>query len=261
MNQALWVAKTGLDAQQYSMNAITNNLANVNTVGYKQSRAVFQSLLYQTERQPGAQSSEDSTLPSGLMKGTGSQVVATQKNFTQGGVIQTENQLDVMVDGRGFFKVQMPDGSAAYTRDGQFQINGSGQVVTANGYQLGSSITIPQNVTNITIGSDGVVNAQVTGEIEPSQIGSLELVDFINPAGLQPIGGNLYLETVASGSGQSGTAGTNGLGSIQQGSLEGSNVNVVEELVGLIETQRAYEMNSKAISAINDMLQYSDQVL
>ena len=261
MNQALWVAKTGLDAQQYSMNAITNNLANVNTVGYKRNRAVFESLLYQVQRQPGSQSSENSALPSGLVEGTGVKTVATQKNFSQGAVLQTENQLDVMVNGRGFFQVELPDGSIGYTRDGQFQVNSEGLLVTANGYPLASSITLPQGVTSVSIGSDGNVGATTAGEVAPTQVGTIELADFINPAGLQAIGGNIYLETAASGSPQTGTAGSNGLGIINQGALESSNVNIVEELVSLIETQRAYEMNSKAISAIDNMMQYSDQVL
>lgn len=261
MNQPLWVAKTGLDALQFSMNAITNNLANVNTVGYKHSRAVFESLMYQTIKQPGSQSSEDSNMPSGLAQGTGVKTVATQKDFSQGNVIQTNNPLDTMIEGRGFFQVLMPDGNTAYTRDGEFQINAEGQMVTANGYQLASAVTVPSGASNISIGSDGVVSASIPGEVTPSQIGNIEIVDFINPAGLQAIGGNLYLETAASGSAQSGTAGTNGLGSIRQGSLESSNVNVVQELVDLIETQRAYEMNSKSISAIDNMMQYADQVL
>lgn len=261
MNQALWVAKTGLDAQQFSMNAITNNLANVNTVGYKKGRAVFESLLYQNVKQAGSQSSEDSSMPSGLSQGTGVKTVATQKDFSQGNVIQTNNSLDLMVEGRGFFQVLMPDGNVAYTRDGELQVNSEGQVVTANGYSLASAITVPAGASSLSVGSDGVVSALSNGEVTASQIGTIELSDFINPAGLQPIGGNLYLETSASGSPQSGAAGSNGLGSIRQGSLESSNVNVVEELVGLIETQRAYEMNSKAISAIDNMMQYSDQVL
>ncbi len=261
MNQALWVAKTGLDAQQFSMNSITNNLANVNTVGYKKGRAVFESLLYQNVKQAGSQSSEDATLPSGLTQGTGVKTVATQKDFSQGNVIQTNNPLDVMVEGRGFFQVLTPDGNVAYTRDGEFQVSSDGQIVTANGNALASSITVPSGVANVSIGSDGTVSALGAGDVAPSQIGTIELSDFINPAGLQPIGGNLYLETAASGSPQSGAAGSNGLGSLRQGSLESSNVNVVEELVGLIETQRAYEMNSKAISAIDNMMQYSDQVL
>ena len=263
MNQALWVAKTGLDAQQYSMNAITNNLANANTVGYKQSRPVFESLLYQTVRQPGGQSSEDSSLPTGLMLGTGVRTVATQKIFTEGSVMQTNNDLDVMVKGRGFLQVLMPDGSLGYTRDGQLHPDSTGQLVTSSGYPLAAGITLPDKVEmgSITIGSDGSVSAVVSGDTAPTQLGTLDLADFINPAGLQPIGENLYIETASSGAPQTGTPGSNGLGSLLQGALEGSNVNVVEELVGLIETQRAYEMNSKAVSAIDNMMQYTDQVL
>ncbi len=263
MNQALWVAKTGLDAQQYSMNAVTNNLANVNTVGFKKSRAVFEDLMYQTVRQPGGQSSEDSTLPSGLMTGTGVRSVATQKIFSEGGVIQTDNEKDMMISGRGFFQILMPDGNTGYTRDGQFQLDADGQIVTSNGYPLASSITVPTDAKpgSLTVGSDGTVTVVKSGSVEPSQIGKMELADFVNPAGLQPIGDNLFIETAASGAPQTGNPGSNGLGTMIQGALEGSNVNVVEELVNLIETQRAYEMNSKAISAVDSMLQYSDQVL
>lgn len=261
MTEALWVAKTGLDAQQYAINAITNNLANVNTVGFKRGRAVFESLLYQTVRQPGGQSSEDSMLPSGLMTGTGVKTVATQKNFEQGDVIQTDNPLDLMVNGRGFFQVLMPDGNVAYTRDGAFQLNAEGRVVNANGYELASSITIPEGVSSITVGSDGIVSVTVPGETAPSQVGSIELADFLNAPGLKPIGGNLYLETASSGAPQTNTPGSNGAGMLMQGSLESSNVNVAESLVGLIEAQRAYEINSKAISVINEMMKYADQVL
>lgn len=263
MEQSLWVAKTGLDAQQFAMRAITNNLANVNTVGFKRDRPSFESLMYQTERQPGGQSSEDSNLPTGLMLGTGVRTVAMQKNFSQGGVIQSDRQLDVMVEGRGFLQVLLPDGTIGYTRDGQLHPNADGELVTSSGYKLSSSITLPQSAElgSITIGSDGTVTAMESGKSSPSDLGKLELADFINPSGLQPIGENLYTETVSSGSPQTGSPGSNGLGTIRQNALEGSNVNVVEELVGLIETQRAYEMNSKAISAIDNMMQYTDQVL
>lgn len=261
MNQALWIAKTGLDAQQYSISAITNNLANVSTVSYKKERAEFQDLLYQTVKQPGGQSSEDTTLPSGLMLGTGVHIVGTTKSHTQGPVIQTGNALDILIDGRGYLEVITPDGSTAYTRDGQLHTNESGELVTSNGYKLQAGITLPQGTTSITIGSDGVVSATTNDPAAPTQIGNLQIADFINPAGLQPIGNNMYKETVSSGAAQPGTPGENGLGTIVQEALEGSNVNSVEELVSLIETQRAYEMNSKSISAIDDMLSYANQVL
>ena len=256
MNQALWVAKTGLDAQQTRMTVVSNNLANVNTTGFKRGRAVFEDLLYQNVRQAGGQTSQDTELPSGLMLGTGVRVVATEKMFSQGGILQTENPLNVAVAGRGFFQVLLPDGSLAYTRDGSFQRNAQGEMVTASGYQVQPGITLPDSVQSITIGADGVVSASLAGQAAPVQVGTLQLSDFINPAGLQPRGENLFLETAASGAPQTGTPGLNGLGTLTQGSLEGSNVNVVEELVNMIETQRAYEMNSKAISTNDQMLQY-----
>jgi flagellar basal-body rod protein FlgG len=256
MDSALWVAKTGLEAQQTRMSVITNNLANVNTTGFKRDRAVFEDLMYQNVRQVGAQSSQSSQLPSGLMLGTGVRTVATEKLYTQGNIVQTGNSLDLAVSGRGLFQVTLPDGSTAYTRDGSFQVDSQGQLVTANGYLVQPGITIPQGAQSVTIGSDGTVSVLVSGNTAPTQVGSLQLADFINNAGLQPIGNNLLLETAASGSAQAGTPGLNGLGTLVQGSVESSNVNVVEELVNMIETQRAYEMNSKAISTTASMLQY-----
>jgi flagellar basal-body rod protein FlgG len=256
MNQALWVAKTGLEAQQTRMNVVSNNLANVNTTGFKQERAVFEDLLYQNVRQSGGQTSQDTELPSGLNLGTGVRVVATEKVFSQGAMLQTGNALDMAVKGRGFFQILMPDGNLAYTRDGSFQLNAQGEIVTASGYTVQPALTIPDGTQSVTIGSDGVVSVQLAGQASPSQIGSVETVDFINPAGLQPIGENLFIETASSGTAQAGTPGLNGFGSIVQGALEGSNVNVVAELVNMIETQRAYEMNSKAISTTDQMMQY-----
>jgi flagellar basal-body rod protein FlgG len=256
MNHALWIAKTGLDAQQTRMSVVSNNLANVNTTGFKQGRAVFEDLLYQNVRQSGGQTSQDTELPSGMNLGTGVRVVATEKLFSQGGMVQTDNAMDVAIKGRGFFQILMPDGNLAYTRDGTFQRNAEGELVTASGYVLQPSITIPDGVQSLTIGTDGVVSVQLAGQAAPSQVGSLETVDFINPVGLQPIGENLYLETASSGTAQAGTPGLNGFGSLVQGALEGSNVNVVSELVNMIETQRAYEMNSKAISTNDQMMQY-----
>ena len=256
MNQALWVAKTGLDAQQTRMSVISNNLANTNTTGFKQDRASFEDLLYQQVRQPGGSSSAQTQLPTGLQLGTGVRVVATSKNFMQGSQQQTGRALDMMVNGRGFFEVMLPDGSSAYTRDGTFQINAQGELVTNTGYPVQPGIQIPEGAQSLTIGSDGTVSVQMAGEAASLEIGSLTLTDFINPAGLQAKGENLYLETTASGPAQNGTPGLNGLGTVVQGALEGSNVNVVEELVSMIETQRAYEMNAKAISTTDSMLGY-----
>lgn len=256
MNPALWIAKTGLDAQQTRLAVISNNLANVNTTGFKAGRPVFEDLLYQNVRQVGAQSSQNTQLPSGLMLGTGVRTVATEKLFTQGNLVQTNNSLDVAIQGRGFLQVLTPDGTVAYTRDGAFQLNSQGQLVTANGYLLQPGITIPQATLSITIGTDGVVSVTTAGSSATTQVGSLQLADFVNPVGLQPIGGNLFTATTASGTAQTGTPGLNGLGTVVQGSVESSNVNVVEELVGMIEAQRAYEMNSKAISTSDEMLRY-----
>ncbi|HQU15103.1 MAG: flagellar basal-body rod protein FlgG [Chromatiales bacterium 21-64-14] len=257
MTPALWVAKTGLDAQQTRMTVIANNLANANTMGYKQTRAVFEDLLYQNVRQVGGQTSQNTQLPSGLMLGTGVRPVATEKLFTQGNLVQTGNPLDLAIQGRGFFQVLLPDGTTAYSRDGTFQVNSQGELVTSSGYTVQPSITIPSNAQSVTIGTDGTVSVSLPGQASPSQLGSLQLADFVNPAGLQPMGDNLYLESAASGTAQSGNPGLSGLGTVVQGSLESSNVNVVQELVDMIETQRAYEMNSKAISTTNQMLQFA----
>ena len=256
MSQALWIAKTGLDAQQTRMAVVSNNLANVNTTGFKQSRAVFEDLLYQNVRQSGGQSSQDTEIPSGMNLGTGVRVVATEKIFSQGSILQTDNALDVAIKGRGFFQILLPDGNFAYTRDGSFQRSSQGELVTANGYVVQPGINIPDGAQTITIGNDGTVSVQLSGIPSPTQVGVLETVDFINPVGLQPIGENMYIETASSGTGQAGTPGLNGLGSLAAGALEGSNVNVVAELVNMIETQRAYEMNSKAISTNDQMMQY-----
>ncbi len=256
MNQALWVAKTGLDAQQTRMSVVSNNLANVNTTGFKRGRAAFEDLLYQTVRQPGAQTSQQTQAPTGLMLGTGVRVVATEKMFTQGNILQTNNALDLAINGRGFFQVQMPDGSVAYTRDGSFKLDGQGQLVNNSGYLLQPGINVPEGAQSVTIGTDGVVSVQLQGQAAPQQIGSLTVADFVNVGGLQPLGDNLYAETAASGAPTSGSPGQSGLGTLVQGSLESSNVNVVEELVNMIETQRAYEMNSKAISTTDQMLAY-----
>lgn len=255
MIRSLWIAKTGLEAQQTQLDVISNNLANVGTNGFKRSRAVFQDLLYQTMIQPGAQSSQQSQIPSGLQLGTGVRPVATERLFTQGNLQQTGNPLDAAINGNGFFSVLMPDGSTAYTRDGSFQINSQGQLVTATGYTVQPAITIPPNAISTTIGSDGTVSVTQQGSATPVQIGTLQLTNFINPAGLQALGDNLYAETAASGTPSPNQPGTNGLGTISQGFVETSNVNVVEEMVNMIEAQRAYEINSKAVSTSDQMLQ------
>jgi flagellar basal-body rod protein FlgG len=256
MNPALWAAKTGLDAQQTRMSVTSHNLANVNTTGFKKGRAVFEDLLYQNVRQVGGSTSQDTVAPTGLSLGTGVRVVATEKQYTQGNMQTTGNSFDVAVNGRGFFQVLLPDGTMGYTRDGDFEVSPQGELVTASGYRVEPGITIPEGVQTITIGRDGVVTAKLDGQAQPAQIGTLQLVDFINPSGLQPKGENILVESAASGPPQVGTPGLNGLGYIEQGSLEASNVNVVEELVNMIETQRAYEMNSKAISTTDQMLSY-----
>lgn len=257
MDQALWIAKTGLDAQQTRMAVISNNLANVNTTGFKRGRASFEDLLYQNVRQVGSQSSQTTELPSGLMLGTGVRVVSTEKLFTQGNIVQTDNSLDLAVQGRGFFQILRPDGTIAYTRDGSFQLSDDGQIVTSGGYPLQPALTVPANTQSVSIGSDGTVSVQVAGQSQPTQIGTIQLTDFINPAGLQPIGNNLFLESGASGPPQTGTPGLSGVGTLVQGSLESSNVNTVSALVNMIETQRAYEMNSKAIATADQMLQFA----
>jgi flagellar basal-body rod protein FlgG len=261
MNSALWVAKTGLDAQQTRMAVVSNNLANVNTTAFKRGRADFQDLLYQNVQTAGAQTSTQTQSPSGLSIGTGVRIGATEKLFTQGNMSLTNNSLDVAVNGRGFFQVLQPDGTMAYTRDGSFQTDSQGNIVNDKGYPIQPGLQVPAGSQNLTISADGIVSVTLSGQTTPQQIGTLTVADFINPAGLQARGENLYTETAASGSPQTGTPGLNGLGSLVQGSLEASNVNVVEEMVNMIETQRAYEMNSKAISTTDQMLQYLTQNL
>ena len=261
MNQSLWISKTGLDAQQTKMSTIANNLANVGTTGFKRGRAIFEDLLYQNVRQVGAQSSQDTVLPSGLQVGTGTRVVATERLFTQGNLTKTDNALDIAIQGRGFFGILMPDGTQGYTRDGSFHINDQGLVVTSAGYQLQPPITVPADAMSITVAGDGTVSVQQPGTPAATQIGTVQLNDFINPAGLQARGENRFMESGASGAPQPGNPGLNGLGTLAQGYVESANVNVVEELVNMIETQRAYEMNSKAITTADQMLQYVSQNL
>jgi flagellar basal-body rod protein FlgG len=260
MIRSLWISKTGLDAQQTNVDVIANNLANVSTNGFKRSRAVFEDLLYQTLRQPGSQSSQQTQVPTGLQVGTGVRPVATERVHTQGNLQQTGNALDVAINGQGFLQVQMPDGTTAYSRDGSLHVDSQGQVVTSNGYALQPAITIPANATKIDIGADGTVSVTQPGQANAANVGSIQLANFVNPAGLQSVGQNFYLETAASGTPQTGTPGTNGLGLLSQGYVETSNVNVVEELVSMIQAQRAYEINSKAIQTSDQMLQRLTQI-
>jgi flagellar basal-body rod protein FlgG len=260
MIRSLWIAKTGLDAQQTQMDVIANNLSNVSTSGFKRSRAVFEDLLYQTVRQPGAQSSQETQLPSGLQVGTGVRTVATERIFTQGNLQQTGNDKDVAIQGAGFFQVLLPDGNTAYTRDGSLQIDSQGQLVTASGFALQPAITIPANAQSLTVGRDGTVSVTQAGSAAPIQVGTLQLATFMNPAGLEARGENLYVETSASGSPNNNTPGTNGAGLLSQHYVETSNVNVAEELVNMIQTQRAYEINSKAITTSDQMLQKLTQL-
>ncbi len=261
MIRSLYVAATGLQAQQTNMDVIANNLANVNTTGFKSGRTVFQDLLYQNLTQPGAQSSQTTLYPSGLQLGTGVAPVATERLFTEGNLTQTGNSLDLAINGKGFFQILQPDGTIAYTRDGTFQLNNQGQVVNSSGYPLQPSVTIPSSAQNVTIGADGTVSVTLAGQATAQQVGTIQLASFINPTGLQSIGGNLYVQTGSSGSPTTGQPTLNGLGSVQQGYLESSNVNVVSALVDMISTQRAYEINSKAVQSSDQMLQYAEQNL
>jgi flagellar basal-body rod protein FlgG len=256
MNLALWAAKTGLDAQNTRMAIIANNLANTNTTGFKADSAAFQDLMYQNIRQVGAQSTQNTEYPTGLTLGTGVSIVATEKDYTQGSINQTNGSLNLSITGQGFFQITLPDGTIAYTRDGTFSLDNQGNVVTASGYPLQPALNIPVGTQSVTIGADGVVTATTATNANGTQIGQIQLANFINEQGLQPTGNNLLAESAASGSPQVGTPGTNGLGSLQQGTLETSNVNSVTELVNMIECQRSYEMNSKAISTTDQMLQY-----
>ena len=262
MINSLWISKTGMEAQQMQLDTISNNLANVSTTGFKRSNVAFEDLMYQNLRQVGSASSEQSQLPTGLQLGTGVRVVGTARQFTQGNVQQSSNNLDVAIQGNGFFQVTMPDGSIGYTRDGSFKINAQGQVVTSNGFAVANGITVPANAENLVIRADGNVTASIkeNGRMVERQIGTLALASFINPAGLEPRGQNMYIETAASGQPNTGTPGLNGMGSLMQGYLETSNVNVVQELVTMIQTQRAYEMNSKAIQTSDQMLQKLGQL-
>ena len=261
MLPALWVSKTGLSAQDMNLTTISNNLANVSTTGFKRDRADFEDLLYQIRRQPGGQSTQDSELPSGLQLGTGVRIVGTQKIFTEGSLQTTEQPLDMAVNGRGFFQVLLPDGTTSYTRDGSFHLSSDGQIVTSQGFALEPAIVIPPETQTFTVGEDGTVSVTIAGTAAAQVIGNVQTADFINPAGLQSQGGNLFLETASSGAPQIGTPGLNGFGLTMQSMLETSNVSTVEEMVNMITTQRAYEMNSKVISTADQMLSFITQNL
>lgn len=262
MIRSLWIAKTGMEGQQTKLDTISNNLANVGTNGFKRGGVVFEDLMYQNLRQTGAASSEQTVLPTGLQVGLGTRVAATTRNFSQGTLQQTASDFDVAVRGKGFFQVQLPDGGTGYTRDGSFQTDANGQLVTANGYVLQPGITIPPDAQKVTIAQDGTVNVTVlqNGAATTRAVGQIQLANFVNPAGLEPRGQNLYAESASSGQPQAGAPGSNGLGLLTQGAIEGSNVNVVEELVAMIATQRAYELNSKAIQTSDQMLQRLGQL-
>ncbi|WP_293764539.1 flagellar basal-body rod protein FlgG [uncultured Aquitalea sp.] len=260
MMRALYVAKTGMDSSQFNLDVISNNLANVNTIGFKRARGVFEDLYYQTLRQPGAQLADGSATPTGLQIGTGAAAVATVKNFAQGNAQQTGQSLDWQIDGDGFFRIQMPDGTIAYSRDGEFRRNNNGDIVTSDGYQLNPNINIPSTATQITVSTAGVVQYFLPSNPSPQTAGTIQLTTFINPQGLQSVGNNLYLQTAASGDPQDGDPNTDSRGQIKQGFLEGSNVNVTEELINMITAQRSFEMNSKAITTADQMLQKLTQL-
>lgn len=260
MINSLWISKTGMEAQQMQLDVISNNLANVSTNGFKKSHAVFEDLMYQNLRQVGSNTSEQSTLPTGLQVGLGVRTVATSRTFSQGNLQQSNNNLDVAIQGNGFFQLTLPDGTIGYSRDGAFQIDNAGRLVTSGGLPVSGGITVPSNATNVAIASDGTVTASIPGTVAPQSIGTITLASFINPAGLEPKGQNIYAESAASGQPNAGTAGANGFGTLMQGFVETSNVNVVQELVSMIQTQRAYEMNSKAIQTSDQMLQKLGQL-
>ena len=255
MINSLWIAKTGMEAQQMQLDVISNNLANSGTTGFKSGQAVFEDLMYQNLRQAGSATSDQATLPTGLQIGLGVRTVATSRTFTQGTLQQSSNNLDVAIQGNGFFQITMPDGTTGYTRDGSFQLDNQGRVVNASGLLVQGGITVPVTATSVSVASNGTVTATIPGTTAPQTIGTITMASFVNPAGLQPNGQNIFQETAASGQPNVATAGTNGMGTIMQGFTESSNVNVVQELVSMIQTQRSYEMNSKAVQASDQMLQ------
>ncbi|MDD3837925.1 MAG: flagellar basal-body rod protein FlgG [Phenylobacterium sp.] len=259
--QALRTAATGMSAQQLNVDLISNNIANMNTVGFKRQRAEFQDLLYQTLEMPGAQSSDQGTVvPTGVQIGAGVKAGSTYRIHQQGALTRTENPYDLAIGGRGFFQVQLPSGEIGYTRAGNFSVNAEGQLVTEDGYLIEPAITIPQEAVSVTISKSGQVQAALAGETEPQVLGQIELATFVNDAGLMAIGDNLYLETPASGQATLGVPGLDGIGELIQGHIEASNVDAVSEITALIVAQRAYEMNSKVISTADEMLQTANQV-
>ncbi|MCS6810383.1 MAG: flagellar basal-body rod protein FlgG [Tepidimonas sp.] len=260
MINSLHIAKTGMQAQQTQLDVIAHNLANVATAGFKRGTALFEDLIYQNLRQVGGNTADNAELPTGLQIGLGVRTVATARTYSQGNLQQTDNNLDVAINGNGFFRVQLPDGTIAYTRDGSFKLNNQGQIVTNQGYLLVDTPTVPANARSLTIGKDGQVTVLVPGQTAPQLIGQITLANFINPAGLEPLGQNLFLESQASGAPNEGTPGAEGFGQTLQGFLESSNVNVVQELVNMIQTQRAYELNSKAVTTSDQMLQRLTQL-
>ena len=261
MNSALWVSKTGLAAQDTAMATVANNLANVNTNGFKADRAVFEDLFYSIEKQPGAQADEINTVPSGIQLGSGVRVAGTQKVFTEGSIQTTGQPMDLAIVGRGFFQVESPNGDIFYTENGQFQLNAEGVMVNAQGLPLTPAIEVPQGSTGFTVGADGIVTAVLPGDTLPSELGQITLVNFTNPGGLEALGGNLYRESVASGEAVEGVPGEEGLGQLKQGVLEGSNVQVVEAMVAMIAIQRAYEANAKVLDAASGMQQFLNQTV
>lgn len=261
MNSALWVSKTGLAAQDTAMATVANNLANVNTNGFKSDRAVFEDLFYSIEKQPGAQADEINTVPSGIQLGSGVRVAGTQKVFTEGSIQTTGQPMDLAIVGRGFFQVEAPNGDILYTENGQFQLNAEGVMVNAQGLPLTPAIEVPQGSTGFTVGADGIVTAVLAGDTLPSELGQITLVNFTNPGGLEALGGNLYRESVASGEAVEGVPGEEGLGQLKQGVLEGSNVQVVEAMVAMIAIQRAYEANAKVLDAASGMQQFLNQTV
>jgi flagellar basal-body rod protein FlgG len=260
MLRSLWISKSGMEAQQTQLDHISNNLSNVATTGYKRSHAAFEDLIYQNLRQSGANSSDQTQLPTGLQVGLGTRAVATARDFTQGNLQQTGNNLDLAINGKGFFQITMPDGTTAYTRDGSFKLDNQGQIVTNNGYVVQPGLTVPANAQSVTVAADGTVSVTLPGQATPQTLGQFQTASFINPQGLDPLGQNLYAETASSGTPNTGAPQSNGMGALQQGFVETSNVNVVEELVQMIQTQRAYELNSKAVSTSDQMLQRLSQL-
>ncbi|GBE01018.1 flagellar basal-body rod protein FlgG [bacterium BMS3Bbin06] len=260
MMRSLFIAATGMEAQKLNIEVISNNLANANTPGFKKSRADFQELMYQEIKTPGAASGDGAQLPSGIQIGLGVKPAAVQKIFEQGDFVQTGNPLDMTIEGGGFFQVVKPDGEIAYTRAGTFKLDSEGRIVTSNGYAVEPEITIPSDTTQITIGDDGRINVLQPGSNTPTEVGQMELAKFANPGGLKPIGKSLFVETASSGAPNTGTPGSDGLGTIQQGFIEMSNVDVVEEMIQLIVSQRAYELSSKTVQAVDEMLQMTNNI-